>query len=49
MLPGSIDTETDPEVKVLKEISLTRANNLELVFHKLGSIIESSVDMKNCV
>ena len=41
VLPAEdIDTEADPDISIPKEISPTSSSNLEMVFHKLGSIIE---------
>ena len=38
-----IDTEADPEISIPKEISPSSLSNLEMVFHKLGLIIEKSL------
>ena len=39
-----IDTEADPDISIPEEISPTSSSNLEMVFHKLGSIIEKSME-----
>ena len=44
MPADSIDTEADIDVEIPEEISPTSAKNLETVFHKLGSIIEKSIE-----
>ena len=43
----SIDTEADPKIDIPEEISPTSARNLETVFHKLGSIIEKSMEKQS--
>ena len=45
MLPAKdVDTEADPDISIPEEISPTSSSNLEMVFHKLGLIIEKSMD-----
>ena len=44
---GSVDTNSDPEVQVPQKISPTSSNNLEVVFHKLGEIIEKSMERQS--
>ncbi len=43
----SIDTEADPKIDIPEEISPTSTRNLETVFHKLGSIIEKSMEKQS--
>jgi len=43
----SIDTKADPDVEIPEEISPTSTKHLESVFHKLGSIIEKSMEKQS--
>ena len=42
-----IDLEADPEVSIPEEISPTSASNLEMVFNKLGSLLEKSMEKQD--
>ena len=44
MSEDEIDTKADPEVSLPEKISPTSSANLEMVFNKLGSIIEKSME-----
>ena len=44
MPKGSDDTEADPQVDIPEEISPKSSTNLEIVFRKLGAIIEMSME-----
>ena len=42
-----IDLDADPEVNIPEEISPSSASNLEMVFNKLGSLLEKSMDKQD--
>ena len=44
MQKGSVDIQADPQVEIPEEISPKSSTNLEIVFHKLGAIIEKSME-----
>ena len=39
-----IDMEADPDILIPEEIIPTSSSNLEIVFHKLGSIVKKSME-----
>ena len=42
-----IDTEADPDVSIPDEISPSSASNLEMVFNKLGTLLEKSIEKQD--